>query len=108
MTILCNEERWDRSNVLFENNRIVVYDKTRRHPRSADMRHIDYGLSVIRREIIQHFVPDDVPADLAPVLNALSLQGLLAGFEATERFYEIGSPSGLSDFETYIAAGAAC
>ncbi len=51
MTVLCNEERWDRSNVLMEGGRIAVYDKTRRHPRSAEMRHIDYGLSALRRDV---------------------------------------------------------
>ena len=41
-------------------------------------------------------------SDLAPLLNRLSIEGRLAGFEATERFYEIGSPQGLEDFEQYI------
>ena len=105
MTVLRNEERWDRSNVLFENNRIVVYDKTKTHPRTKDMRHIDYGLSALRREVVEELIPATVPADLAPVFNRLSLEGKLAGFEATNRFYEIGSPGGLPDFESYLLAG---
>jgi hypothetical protein len=48
-------------------------------------------------------IPETVPADLSTVFHQLSLEGRLAGFEATERFYEIGSPSGLRDFESYVA-----
>lgn len=108
MTVLCNEERWDRSNVLLDDGRIVVYDKTRRHPRAAEMRHIDYGLSALRRDVVEERIPDITPWDLAHVLHALSLEGQLAGYEAAKRFYEIGSPAGLRDFEEFITAGAAC
>jgi len=103
MTVLCNSERWDRSNVLFEDGRIVIYDKTRRHPRSLGMRHIDYGLSVLRREMIRERIPEGEAWDLSTTFHQLSVEGRLAGFEAQERFYEIGSPAGLQDFEAYAA-----
>jgi NDP-sugar pyrophosphorylase family protein len=102
MTVLCNRERWDRSNVVYEEGRIVIYDKTRRDARSISMRHIDYGLSALRREVVADMIPDTVPADLSTVFHRLSLEGRLAGFEATERFYEIGSPTGLRDFEAFV------
>ena len=96
MTVLRNEGRWDRSNVIYENGRLILYDK------QADSRmlYIDYGLSIFRRELF-----DDMPDvfDLAKLLHGLSVQGRLAGFEVTERFYEIGSPQGLSDLERYLA-----
>ena len=38
-------------------------------------------------------------ADLAPILTTLSKTGQLAGYEATERFYEVGSPDGLRALE---------
>jgi len=103
MTVLGNRERWDRSNVVYSENRIVVYDKTRSDPRSCIMTHIDYGLSALKREVVADRIPDTIPADLAHVFHQLSLEGRLAGFEATERFYEIGSPAGLRDFEHSIA-----
>ena len=40
--------------------------------------------------------------DLADVLRDLSREGKLAGYEVTERFYEIGSPEGLADFSRYV------
>jgi MurNAc alpha-1-phosphate uridylyltransferase len=100
MTVLCNRERWDRSNVVYEEGRIVVYDKA--HP-TKQMHHIDYGLSALRRDVVEDMIPDTVPADLSTVFHRLSLEGRLAGFEATERFYEIGSPAGMRDFESYCA-----
>lgn len=95
MTVLRNEGRWDRSNVIYENGRLLLYDK-QTDPR---MQHIDYGLSAYRRELF-----DRKPEvfDLAMLLHELSLEGRLAGFEVTERFYEIGSPQGLSDLEHYL------
>jgi NDP-sugar pyrophosphorylase family protein len=96
MTVLRNQGHWDRSNVLFENGRLLLYDK------HADpwMQHIDYGLSAFRRELF-----DNRPEvfDLAVLLHDLSLQGELAGFEVEQRFYEIGSPPGLHDLEQYLS-----
>ena len=44
--------------------------------------------------------------DLADLYHRLSLEGLLAGLEVTQRFYEIGSPGGLRDFETWAVEHA--
>jgi NDP-sugar pyrophosphorylase family protein len=95
MTVLRNEGRWDRSNVIYEKGRLILYDK-QPDPR---MQHIDYGLSAFRRELF-----DDTPEvfDLATLLHQLSLEGQLAGFEVSERFYEIGSQQGLADLERYL------
>jgi NDP-sugar pyrophosphorylase family protein len=96
MTVLRNEGRWDRSNVIYEPGRVVLYDKAG----SGGMRFIDYGLSCFRRDVF-----DDLEvADLAALFHQLSLQGQLAGFEVHERFYEIGSPAGLRDLEHYLEA----
>src|SRR5438270_4164757 len=47
MTVLRNEGRWGRSNVLYEDNQIALYHKDGR----PGMKHIDYGLSAFRREL---------------------------------------------------------
>ena len=94
MTVLRNEGRWDRSNVVYQQGRIVLYDKAG----APGMQYIDYGLSCFRRDLF-----DDLPnSDLATLFHDLSLQGRLAGFEVHERFYEIGSPAGLHDLEQYL------
>ncbi len=94
MTVLRNEGRWDRSNVIYQPGRIMLYDKAA----APGMQYIDYGLSCFRRDLFD----DLAHSDLAGVFHDLSLQGRLAGFQVHERFYEIGSPAGLRDFEQYL------
>ncbi len=96
MTVLRNEGRWDRSNAIYEDGRVVLYDKTA----NAAMRYIDYGLSVFRRDLFDT-IPDKV-FDLSTLFRDLSVRGELAGFEVHQRFYEVGSPDGLADLEQYF------
>ncbi len=102
MTVLRNEGRWDRSNVIYRDGQVTLYDKNAAEPRPQSMQYIDYGISILRRALIEQQVPPGERSDLAPLLNRLSVEGRLSGFEAIERFYEIGSPQGLQDFEHYI------
>jgi len=99
MTVCPNEDRWDRSNVLFADGRIVRYDKQHR---TADMRHIDYGLGAFRKAAFDRRSPD-AAFDLASVYQDLLAQDDLAGFEVPTRFYEIGSAEGLEETRTYLA-----
>lgn len=99
MTVYRNENQWDTSNVIFRDGRIVQYDKKSRVP---EMRHIDYGLGVLRADVLSVLL-DDQPCDLADVYRDLARRGELAGFEAPERFYEIGSFSGLEETARYLA-----
>jgi protoporphyrinogen oxidase/choline kinase len=101
MTVLRNEGRWDRSNVIYRDGQVILYDKHAADPLPPYMQFIDYGISILSRDLIEQIPPAE-RSDLAPLLNRLSLEGRLAGFEASERFYEIGSPQGLADFEKYI------
>lgn len=98
MTVYQNEGRWDTSNVQFEAGRILCYDKQKRTP---EMRHIDYGLGILRAEALASW-PDDEPFDLADVYRRLLSENQLAGYEVTERFYEIGSPEGLAELDAFL------
>lgn len=102
MTVLGNENRWDKSNVLYRDGRILEYNK--RAPR-PEMRHIDYGLGIVSRDILERY-PQGQAFDLSDVYHELSLAGRLAGFEVSERerFYEIGSHEGLKESEQYFSA----
>jgi NDP-sugar pyrophosphorylase family protein len=102
MTVFRNDGRWDTSNVIFEGRMVTLYDKQRRTRPAADFAFIDYGLSALSRRVIADEVPAGAVADLATLFNALSVSGRLAGFEVSERFYEIGSPAGLEDFERWL------
>jgi len=47
-------------------------------------------------------VPAGQVVDLAGVLGGLGREGLLAGHEVHQRFYEVGSPEGLADLEAFL------
>jgi len=99
MTIYRNNDQWDRSNVLFRQGRILRYDK--KHP-TPDMRHIDYGLGVLRAEALEIY-PEGRPFDLANVYKELIDRDQLVGYEVNQRFFEIGSPSGLEETRQYLS-----
>lgn len=98
MTVFENRERYDTSNVWFERGEIRRYDKREKLPQ---MHHIDYGLGVFRAEAFTPF-PRDTIVDLADVQKALVARGELAGYEVQQRFYEIGSPAGLSELDELL------
>jgi len=98
MTVLENANRWDKSNVLFQAGELVEYNK---HAPRPEMAFIDYGLGVLASRALDSYSVGQ-NFDLAEVYHALSLQGQLAGYEVYERFYEIGSHSGLKEAEAYF------
>jgi NDP-sugar pyrophosphorylase family protein len=98
MTVFENSERYDTSNVWFEGGVIRRYDKT---DKVSQMRHIDYGLGLFRSTAFADF-PCDAVVDLQQVQQALLARGELAGYEIFERFYEIGSHSGLKELDQLL------
>jgi NDP-sugar pyrophosphorylase family protein len=97
MTVLRNDGRWDRSNAIYEDGRVVLYDKSP----VPEMRFIDYGLLAFRRKLFERLTAEVF--DLAALMHQLSLDSQLAGYEVNERFYEVGSVSGLGDLERYLS-----
>jgi NDP-sugar pyrophosphorylase family protein len=98
MTVFRNAGRWDTSNVEFVDGVICRYDKVDRTPA---MLHIDYGLSVVDASAV-HTREGSEAFDLADLYRDLVRQRRLAGFEVYDRFYEIGSPSGLSEADAFL------
>ena len=89
MTVYKNDGRYDASNVEYGAGRIVRYAKG-----VPGMTHIDYGLGGFRARAFDGF---EGKFDLVAVYQALIANDDLAGYEVPERFYEIGSPSGLDE-----------
>ena len=101
MTVYRNEGLYDTSNVEFDGARILKYDK---RDRTANMRHIDYGLGVFDRRVFET-LPAGCVYDLAAIYQKLLISGDLAAFEVKERFYEIGSISGLQETSAFLEKG---
>ena len=98
MTVYRNVNQIEQSNVEFAGGTIRSYDKV--HHADA-MHHIDYGLGMLEASVLSPR-PTDVAFDLADLYQELANKGLLAGFEVSERFYEIGSPTGLAETDAFL------
>lgn len=121
LTVLKNEGHWDNSNTDYTSGIIIRHSK---HKIVERMEYIDYGLSILSKEAfktgIEIFFKSGssnrlrkrtdkissfslpIPFDLSDIYSSLSTEGLLAGYEVTERFYEIGSFSGLDETKRYL------
>jgi NDP-sugar pyrophosphorylase family protein len=98
MTVFRNEDRWDKSNVAFAVNNILRYEKASRDP---EMRHIDYGLGLYSAQAFAG-LPQGSEFDLSEIQRDLIARGEMTGFEVSERFYEIGSPAGLTETDAFL------
>lgn len=103
MTVFHNQGLYDTSNIVFTNGEIIVYDKKNRHP---DMVYIDYGLGLFKASVFADWAAE-VPFDLADVYKDLLARRQLAGYEVTERFYEIGSVAGIAETDRLLKQGMA-
>ena len=99
MTVLKNNDQWDKSNVIYSGGALIEYNK---HEIKPQMNYIDYGLGILQKVVFRDYSSNQV-FDLAAVYNGLSGQNQLAGFEVFERFYEIGSLAGIEQTDAYLA-----
>ena len=97
MVVLRNDGKWDESNTVYADGRVIEHDKW---TRTSRMRWIDYGLGGLNAEAL-----DQVPVserDLASLYKRLAELGELCGYEAHERFYEIGRPESLAEADAFL------
>ena len=99
MTVYHNSDRYDRSNTSIQGNLVKKYSKK---DRSKDTEYIDYGVNIFRKSVLD-LIPQNQFYSLEDLLPNLIKQEQLLAYEVYDRFYEIGSPEGLEDFENFIA-----
>ena len=97
MTILKNNNQWDKSNVIFDGKQINLYDKKNF---SDKMNYIDYGLSLCKKDNFVKMTYDIF--DIAEIFTSLSKEKHLDFYEVHQRFYEIGSQQGIEDFSNFL------
>lgn len=97
MTLFKNNDIGDSSNIEFNDNEIIKYDKKNK---TINMTYIDYGLALFKKNI---FSSNDFFYDLSDVFQKLLKQKQLAHYEVNQCFYEIGSFSGLRALENFLA-----
>jgi len=98
MTVFRNESKWDKSNIELMNGKIINYDKKNLN---AKMKFIDYGLGILNKEAFDDFKDKEV-FDLEEVYKNLLKKDNLEAFEVKDRFYEIGSFTGLDETIKYF------
>lgn len=97
MTLMRNVSKYDKSNVIYKDHRIVLYDKKNY---SEEMEYIDYGAMALNKSILKNIGKEEY-YDIADILNLLTKQGLLEAQIVTKRFYEIGNPDSYKEFCEY-------
>ncbi len=98
MTVFRNRDKWDKSNIVFKNGKIINYDKKEK---TKDMEYIDYGLSMLRKSAFDE-IGDKEVFNLTELYKSLIEKEQMIGYEVTSRFYEIGSALGLAETEEYL------
>lgn len=99
MTIYKNYNRYDASNVVVENNKVKQYSKKEK---SKDMIYVDYGASILRKKALE-LIPQNQVYSLEELFSELIKQKELLTYEVHKRFYQIGSPEGLKEFQQYAS-----
>jgi N-acetyl-alpha-D-muramate 1-phosphate uridylyltransferase len=98
MVVYKNFNQKDRSNVVVENNKVVLYDKW---SDGKDKIYIDNGVSILNKRILQ-YIPFNKKFALEIIFKQLAEKGELQAYETKQCFYEIGSFNGLKEFEKLI------
>ncbi|HYB22423.1 MAG TPA: NTP transferase domain-containing protein [Solirubrobacteraceae bacterium] len=99
MCVLHNEDRHEPSNAQYADGRVLSYEK----PAVRDgLAWIDAGLGGFERELLERTVPCE--RELSGLYAHLADVGLLCGFEASERYYEIGTLAALAETDRFLSA----
>jgi NDP-sugar pyrophosphorylase family protein len=101
MSIFENRGAWDMSNVEpdAKGEWVLRYEKGRPELKFP---FIDYGAIALRREIVAR-IPAGRPSGLDGIQTELAKQKRLRAVVARDRFFEIGSPEGLSTLDEWLA-----
>jgi len=100
MSVFENHGAWDASNCAIGRGLVLRYEKG---VEDRALTHIDYGAIALRRSVIAE-QPEQVAFGLDTLQHQLAKAGQLRAFEATERFYEVGSERGIADLEQKLSA----
>ncbi|MFQ6019657.1 MAG: nucleotidyltransferase family protein [Dehalococcoidia bacterium] len=101
MVVYRNHNRLQPSNVDVREGKVASYSKERS---GGGMVYVDEGLSVLRKRALK-LIPEDVPYSQEEFYAELIRRDQLQAYETPQRFYEIGSPQGLAEFQHLMAAG---
>ena len=101
MGVFHNENAYDSSNVQVDGAKATCYAKG---SPGKGFAYIDAGISVFERSAVAEIPPEQNLA-LDGFFSSWAGSGSLGAYPVKKRFYEVGSPAGLQDFEKFVAEG---
>ena len=100
LVIYKNDNRYDKSNIFYQNKEILLYDKCNHN---SKMKYIDYGISILSKNVFLKYSFKKY-FDLADLYSLLSFKKLVSSSITKKRFYEIGSKKGLEETIKYVSS----
>lgn len=98
MVVLHNCDAYEISNTSISENQVIQYEKG---AAAATHEWLDYGLLLLTRTDFKQLATSGA-TDLGEVMSrVISIHGMMA-WEATERFWDVGSPTALMDTEAEL------
>jgi NDP-sugar pyrophosphorylase family protein len=97
MAVYKNNNESDKSNVAIKNGKVIYYKK---NPVDETLSYIDYGLSIFNKKVFERISAKIF--DMEIVNNFMVEKEQMYAYEVFKRFYEIGSFSGIENFENFI------
>ena len=101
MVVYENRDKYGRSDVMVKNGYVVRYDKKSRGEKE-EMIWINFGVSALRKHALE-VIPEEKVCGEEEFYGKLIEQRQLVAYPTTERFYEIGNPDSLQEFEEFIS-----
>ncbi|MFH1657325.1 MAG: sugar phosphate nucleotidyltransferase [bacterium] len=98
MTVYENKGDLEPSNVIAQGDFVKKFDKE--NPNQPNMVHIEFGFNIFKKEVLN--LVDDKVFPIGDYFNKLIDKQELLAFETKQRFYEIGRPASLAEFEEFI------
>jgi len=98
MVVYKNYNYYEDSNVTVNNGLVTLYNRKIKTP---EMVYVDAGLYLFKKEVVK-LIPNNTKILLDEIFVKLVEQKELLAFEISQRFYEIGSVSGLKEFKRFL------
>ena len=100
MAVYENHDAYGKSDLVVRDGMVVKYDK-RGHEEA--MNWINFGVSALAKGALA-LVPPETECNEEEFYGRLIERGELLAFPVKERFYEIGTPASLREFELFISS----
>ena len=100
MTVNHNDGSLGVSNAAVSGTKVTYFRKKPELP----CEYVDYGVSWFAREVFAGLALTPLPLDLAQIQSTLAAEGTLGAYLVSQNFHEAGSPQGLAELESFLAA----